>query len=115
MDNASKKSKLTAADIETLVAVAQNDLPNEQMEGIFNNAHNGEEDPTNRGLFKVITTARLLKMRGVDMDTIEHLHRHRGSISTTPSIKRSMKPCSTPSVYYDKLAKTLDLWKDSIV
>jgi hypothetical protein len=86
MDNVSKKPKLTAADIETFVAVAQTDMPDEQMKGIscrISNAYDGEEDPTNRGLFKVITTAQLLKMRGVDMDTIERLHRHRGSTSTT--------------------------------
>jgi hypothetical protein len=61
-------------------------MPDEQMEGIsrrMNNAHDGEEDLTSRGLFKVITTAQLLKMRGVDVDIIERLHRHHSSISTT--------------------------------
>jgi hypothetical protein len=40
IDNASKKSKLIAADTETLVAVAQNDMPDERMEGIFRRMNN---------------------------------------------------------------------------
>jgi hypothetical protein len=60
-------------------------MPDERMEGIprrMNNAHDGEEYLTNRGLFKVITTAQLLKMRGVDMDTMK-ASTNRSSISTT--------------------------------
>ena len=61
------------------------DMPEEQMEGIsrwVNNAHEGEEDPTNRDLFKVITTAQLLKMKGADMDTVERLRHYRVPPST---------------------------------
>jgi hypothetical protein len=56
------------------------DMPEEQMEGIsrwISNAHEGEEDPTNRDLFNVITTEQLLKMKGADMDTIDRLRRRR--------------------------------------
>jgi hypothetical protein len=45
---------------------------------------------TNRDLFKVITTAQMLRMKGADMDTIELLHRYRG-LSSTSSLKRIMR------------------------
>jgi hypothetical protein len=61
------------------------DMSEEQMAGIYRwiiNAHEGEEDPLDRSLFKVITSAQLLRMKGADMDTIERLHRYHGPPST---------------------------------
>jgi hypothetical protein len=75
------------------------DMPEEQMEAIsrwISNAHEGEEDPTNRDLFKVITTAQLLKMKGADMDTIERLHRYHGPPSTPVPEENHEAPTAAP-------------------